>query len=431
MLRVVCPRPALLSLVALAAAITACGGRVTGDEHVVTEPFPPVSRFGPEKGTTSAPLPTPTKTPTSGRIDTSFGVAGSMTVPDTGAVPVCLVVSTRGEIWAASRHADVDNDVPRSLVQIDARGSLDDRVAVIPADPRPGFLAKLVGLEGCAQTDEGDLVVVHRGGQLGAEEIPVGPGLAYASRLVATSPEVTFETVALPFPALAVETEQDGTYVVAADKADGISELSIARVRRDGLVLAPVATPAVRHFHVRRLLRDGRSVLVAGMVDGANAYPNAMVGRLTDNVVEWTYPGLADMGTSLASKDRFGLAMDDMGHAYVVVGPGLSVARFTEHSAPLALDPTFAGDGTTQVSRDGIAWDALGVAGARLVVATSTGLVRVTSEGALDTTYGEGGRARIRSSADKPLRVTRAADGGVLVAGVSTAGALEITRYTP
>jgi hypothetical protein len=415
---------------ALLAIAMGCGGRVAGDGDAAPSGFPE-AELAPEKTPKSGKLETPGKVSTAGRIDTSFAGTGSASISNMGALPVCLVVGARGQIWAAGRKADVDSSAPRELVQLDPRGSLDERVAAVPFETRKGFLAKLVGLESCSRTDDGALVVVHRGGQLGSVDLPVGPGLAYVSRLVATSPAITFETVSLPFPALLVETDPQGTYTVAADKTDGISELTIARVTRGGLVLEPVSTPALRHFRVRRLLRDGDTTLVAGIVDGTNAYPNVMVGRLAAGAIAWTYPGLADMETSLASRDRFGLALDDEGQPYVAVGPDLTVARFTAKSSPLVLDPDFGVGGTVRHGGQGFAWDAVGVAGQRVVVATSSGLVRVTSEGSLDTTYGDFGRAKIPSLTDRPLRVTSTTDGAVLVAGVSRTNTLEITRFTP
>lgn len=428
MLRVVCSR-SVLALVALVASTLACGGRVTGDAEPSDDP--PLTPFGPEKTPTSVELPSEAKPSTAGHVDTSFAGTGTATLDDVSGTPVCLTVATDGRIWVAARDPEADPDAPRALLQLDARGSLDAKVARQPPELHSGVLGRLVGLEACSRTADGELVVVHRGGQLGGATLPVGPGIAYVSKLVATSPEVRFDTVLLPFTALVVETEPDGTYVVAADNTSGVSDLLVARVRQDGVVLGPVVTPAVRHFHVRRLLRDNDTVLVAGMVDGANAYPNVMVGRLDGNTLAWTYPGLADMATSLGPRDRFGLALDDDGHAFVAVGPGLTVARFAEHSAPLALDATFGSGGRTLLAATGIAWDAVAVAGERLVVATSNGLVRMTADGERDLGWGSAGTARITSLADRPIRVARTPDGAVLVGGESAAGVLEITRYTP
>lgn len=404
---------------------------MTDDGDASPSGFPEGTDLAPDKAPKAGKLETPSKPSTAGHIDTSFAGTGSASIPKVGAIPVCLAVGARGEVWAAGRRADVDSSTPREIFQLDPRGSLDERLPLVPFESRRGFLARLVGLESCARTDDGALVVVHRGGQLGSVEVPVGPGLAYVSRLVATSPAITFETVPIPFAALVVATEPEGTYVLAADKTDGISELAIARVTRGGLVLGSVSTPAVRHFRVRRLLRDGDSTLVAGMIDGWSATPSVMIGRLSDGAIQWTYPGIADMETSLGPRDRFGLALDDEGQPYLAVGPELTVARFEKRSAPLALDTSYGIGGTVRHGGQGFAWDAVGVAGQRLVVATSSGLVRVTSEGTLDLAYGDAGRAKIPGLTDRPLRITSTTDGAVLVAGVSATDTLEITRYTP
>lgn len=403
-----------------------CGGRI--EESAPTgAALPPSVPFGPEKGLQDAPLPT--KPSTSGRVDWSFGGTGSTALPAAGALPVCLLTGANGDIWVAARPMTGTADAPRTLAQLDPHGSLDERVSEIPGGSPRGTLARLVGLEVCARTPEGTLVVAHRGGQLGNQVLPVEAGVAYVSRLLATSPVVAFETVTIPFPALALEVAWDGTYVVAADRQDGAADVALARVRRDGSRI-PVDAPPMAGFRVRKLVRDGRSVVVAGMVDGSAAYPSAVLGRLVDGRVTWaTARALADLETSLAPRDRFGLSVDDVGHAYVAIGPGVTVGRFAAGAS--GIDEEFGNRGKVQLTQEGVTWDAVAVAGSRLVVATSAGLVRMTEEGELDPGYGEGGRAPIHYATSQPLRISGTPDGAVLLAGLGPAGAVEVTRFTP
>ena len=340
---------------------------------------------------------------------------------------MCLLTGVNGDIWVAARPMNGAADAVRTLVQLDPHGSLDPRVSEIPGGSPKGTLARLVGLEACARTPEGTLVIAHRGGQLGSQELPVEPGVAYVSRLLATSPVVAFETVTIPFPAQALEVAWDGTYVVAADQ--DVGGVQIARVRRDGVRLS-VSTPPMAGFRVRKLVRDGRSIVVAGMLDGGAAVPSAALGRLEDGRVTWTTArALADLETSLAPRDRFGLSVDDVGHAYVAIGPGVTVGRFAAGEA--AVDEAFGDRGKVQLTQDGVTWDAVAVAGSRLVVATSAGLVRMTEEGELDSGYGEGGRAPIHYATSQPLRISGTPDGAVLLAGLGPAGVVEVTRFTP
>ena len=425
MLGVVRSRWALSGWIASCAIVIACGGRLDGGEEAPSA-LPPSTPFGPEKLPQSAPLPS--KPSTSGRVDWSFGGTGSTALPSAGALPVCLLTSATGEIWVAARPMTGDADAARTLVQLDPRGSLDERVSELPDGAPKGTLARLVGLEACARTPAGTLVIAHRGGQLGSQELPVSPGVAYVSLLLATSPVVAFETVIVPFPALALEVAWDGSYVVAADQPG--AEMTLARVRRDGTRLPPVEAPPLPGFRVRRLVRDGRSVVVAGMVDGSAAYPSAALGRLESGRVTWTTSRqLADLETSLAPRDRFGLSVDDVGHAYVAIGPGVTVGRFA--AGATAVDEGFGDRGKVQLTRDGVTWDAVAVAGSRLVVATSAGLVRMTEDGELDPGYGEGGRAPIHYATSQPLRISGTPDGAVLLAGLGPAGAVEVTRFTP
>jgi hypothetical protein len=432
MLRLVGSRWLLLARVAAFSLVVSCGGRfepsgasaASGADDRASG-LPPSSKLSGEKG--AAPLPP--KPSTAGRVDYLFGGTGSSVLPGVGQLPVCLLTGPTGEIWIAARGMDDGTEAPRVLAQLDARGSLDQRASSIPGTPN-GILAALVGLEACARTTDGDLVVVHRGGRLGAEELPVGPGLAYASRLVATSPDVVFETVAVPFAASVVATESDGTYVLAADRVATISDVEVARVRRDGTPLGRVEAAPMPGFRVRRLVRDGDGTLIAGMAFGKSASPAAVVGRLRGGVLAWAAARVAaDIATSVAPRDRFGLSVDDQGHAYVAVGPGLTVGRFVTGGA--AIDPSFGQGGQMQIARDGIVWDAVAAAGGRLVVATSSGLVRVEDTGELDPTYGEGGRAPIHLATSQPLRVAATPDGAVLLAGLGASGAIEVFRFTP
>jgi hypothetical protein len=432
MLRLMSSRCLLLTRVAAFSTVVSCGGRFdasgasaasgAGDR---ASGLPPSSKLSGEKS--AAPLPP--KASTAGRVDYLFGGTGSSVLPGVGQLPVCLLTGPTGEIWIAARAMDEATEAPRVLAQLDARGSLDQRASSIPGTPN-GILAALVGLEACARTTDGDLVVVHRGGRLGAEEVPVGPGLAYASRLVATSPDVVFETVPVPFAASVVDTETDGTYVLAADRVAAPFDVDIARVRRDGTWLGSVKAPPMPGFRVRRLVRDGDVMLLAGTASGKSTSPSAVVGRLRGGTLAWAATRVAsDLSTSAAPRDRFGLSVDDQGHAYVAVGPGLTVGRFVDGGA--AIDRSFGKGGQVQIARDGIVWDAVAAAGGRLVVATSSGLVRVDDTGDLDATYGEGGSAPIHLATSQPLRVAATPDGAVLLAGLGAAGAIEVTRFTP
>ena len=193
------------------------------------------------------------------------------------------------------------------------------------------------------------------------------------------------------------------------------------------------ATDAARAVLVQP---DGRIVVAGG---GAPAVSFCVARLRTNGTLDTTFgPGgkrVIDFGG--ADESAYGAALQPDGRIVLAGDSDLrvAVARLNPNGS---LDTTFSGDGKTVFS-----WGALSRATAVLVLPNGKILLagfsgpeggniqvaRLKANGALDTTFGTGGKATVDFGGDDfGLAMARQADGRILVAGRSSAAGAVVAR---
>ena len=188
--------------------------------------------------------------------------------------------------------------------------------------------------------------------------------------------------------------------------------------------------------HVVLVQPDGR-ILVVG---GGAAASSFCVARLRANgALDTTFGSggrrVIDFGGD--NESAFGAALQSDGKIVLAGGSDLRVAaaRLNRNGS---LDTTFSGDGKRVFSWGPIsrASAVLELPNGKLLLAGFSGpeggniqVARLNANGALDTTFGSGGKASVDFGGDDfGLAIARQANGRILVAGRSTAGGAVVAR---
>jgi uncharacterized delta-60 repeat protein len=239
----------------------------------------------------------------------------------------------------------------------------------------------------------------------------------------------------------AVAVAPDGKIVVAGVRRTGlaIDDFAVVRLESDGDP-DPTFNPAGTRPGVKALEGDAydRAEEVVVQPDGkivvaGRGRDDYAIARLeVDGDVDGTTFEL-DGPAGLVTVDT--LALDGAGRILAAESSG--VARFLGSGA---LDDTFAGDGTAPTPKDtSQVFDVLIEPGGRIVIAGDAGdvdtrmfLGRLTAKGELDTTFGSGGTAAPEfEGAEVSAAVARQADGKLLLVGTTAeAGVtMAVARY--
>jgi uncharacterized delta-60 repeat protein len=185
---------------------------------------------------------------------------------------------------------------------------------------------------------------------------------------------------------------------------------------------------------------DGR-IVAAGVADGdflvtrllAHGSPDATFGQGGTRKLD--FGGYWDEATAIARQADGRLVV--AGHTFTDGGNGLAVGRLTANGTP---DATFDGDGLRMLDFPGYdyAYAVLVQPDGRIVLAGQGGegsdfaITRLNADGSLDTSFGDGGRVTVDLGAwDVAMAVARQADGGLVLAGQTSAGSdVAVVRLT-
>lgn len=229
--------------------------------------------------------------------------------------------------------------------------------------------------------------------------------------------------------ALALARRADGVIAVMRERtlADG-SELVVSLVKPDGSATSDVVLPGVTHLDRARVLPQGDGLVIIG---GGTRYYAARIGG--DGALDPTFmPDPLDVSPADAAVDAGGRILI----AGSLAGSKAVLVRLTANGA---VDTTFAGgQGAWIETKDGASsasFVALGVKDTIAVAAMhedGPAVLRLDADGKTDAGFGEGGRVALPKNGTSTFGLVAASDGAFTYYGPSAdspaAHAFEIAK---
>ena len=344
-------------------------------------------------------------------------------------------------------------------------------LATVPAHAAPGDLDASFSGDGKQTTDFGDsdhgqAVAIQADGKI---VVAGGSGANFA--LARYSADGSLDTAfsgdgkvttepGASFYARSVAIQADGKIAVAGGSG---TDLALARYRADGSLDTAFSGGTVTtdlggsdYAQSLAIQADGRIV-----VAGSSGADFALARYRADGSLDTSFSGDGKVTTDLGGSDQ-AQTVAIAGGGQIVVAGGSDGDKFAlaRYRADGSLDTSLSGDGTVTTPLGGHTADAAAirfdgsivVAGARHVVPTGEyelpqddlALARYTADGALDTSFGTGGRQTTDfgfgyAANDAGVAVAIQADGKIVVAGwtslvdwaLGSGRDFALARYTP
>ena len=243
----------------------------------------------------------------------------------------------------------------------------------------------------------------------------------------------------------AITLQNDGKIIVAGNTIiDGIESMVVARYNSDGSLdtafagsgIATATVPGFTHSVANAIgLQSDGKIIIGGKASGMGVN-FALVRFATDGTIDTTFGTSGFVTTSIGNSAINAIAIqpDD---AIVAAGNSESDVAVARYNADGSLDATFGTSGIVITNVAGDSFDAVYSVTVRsdgkIMVAGSTDskvvVIRHTSTGSLDTTFGEGGIiTTIVGTESAAYGVALQTDGKIVIAGYSDTNFL-VARY--
>jgi uncharacterized delta-60 repeat protein len=377
-------------------------------------------------------------------LDSSFGTGGKV-VTDFGDVDVeahSVVVQTDGKLVAAGFTTDLWGQADFALARYNSNGSLDGSFGTGGKVTTTFNDFDFVGA--MALQSDGKIVVA------GSTIINNSPDFALARYNSNGTLDATFGSGGKvttrwggPAQVFGVATQSDGK-IIATGFAHLSEGWSFALVRYNsngtldttfgtgGKTTTPFAVPSVAQTNSLRIQRDGK-IVVAGVTFVNNVGNFALARYNSNGTLDTTFGTGGKVVTDFGADDHaFSVALQADGKivAAGMKGADFALARYNTNGT---LDGTFGTGGKVVTDFAGSGDLAMGVAirpDGKIVAVGRTivpfpqnsafAVARYNSNGTLDTSFGNGGKATtsfVGSSGDQAFSVAIQSDGKAVVAG--------------